>query len=234
MTIRGHVAATAVAAVLLAGCGGGGDGGGLVGNLSSAPGEPALSAYLQASHQGTLNASYLGDSYELQFSSVPNAGTTTFEGFAPAYSVVQTVTLKQNGQLLANDASTVYFALNPYEPLGVVSSGGTPYAVVTSSSPLPATINVGESGAFDSMTYYHDSSKAVMDADETVSYSVTANNSTTLLLCLNFTIANVTQQGLTDGMDNGTEKDCYTVNAAGNAALVSVAVTVGGNTLTFN
>ena len=96
MTMRGHVAAAAAAAVLLAGCGGGGDGGGLVGNLSSAPGEPALSAYLQASHQGTLNASYQGDSFELQFSSVPNAGTTTFEGFAPAYSVVQTVTLKQN------------------------------------------------------------------------------------------------------------------------------------------
>ena len=73
-----------------------------------------------------------------------------------------------------------------------------------------------------------------MDADETVSYSVTANNSTTLLLCLNFTIANVTQQGLTDGMDNGTEKDCYTVNAAGNAVLVSVAVMAGGTTLTFN
>jgi hypothetical protein len=221
---------------LLSGCGGGGYGGSSGGggmNLSSAPGETALVAYQQASHQNTLNASSSGNSFSLQVSSVPNSGTTTFNGSSPAYSTTDTVTLSENGTLIATNISTSYFLLNPFVPLGKVSSTGTPYAVVASSSPLPTTLTVGGSGAVDTLTYYHDSTKSTIDADETVTYSVMANNSTTLIVCLNSTISGVTTQGMADGLANDSESDCYTVDAAGNVALTSITVMVNGTTLTF-
>ncbi len=112
--------------------------------LSSAPGEAALVNYLQAAHQYTLNATdSSGNSYTIQFNSQPNAATTTFNGEAPAYSTVDTFTLEQNGVLIATRISTSYYLLNPYVPLGKTFSTGTPYGLVTSSTPFPTTLNVG-------------------------------------------------------------------------------------------
>ena len=104
---------------------------------------------------------------------------------------------------------------------------------MTSSFPLPATVTVGNSGAFDNLTDYHDSTLAVADADETATYSVEANNSTTLLTCFNTVISGVTAQGTADGLAAGTETDCYTVNSAGTAALFTITVTASGVTLKF-
>lgn len=203
-------------------------------NLSSAPGEAALVAYLQASHQTTLSATDTsGNSYSLQISTIPNAGTTTFDGSAPAYSTMVTLTLDKNGVLAANNVSTDYYLLNPYVPLGTVGGSGTPYAVVTSSTPFPTTLNVGTSGAIDNLTYYHDSTKATLDADAVGTYSVRADDPVFLLMCLNFVISDVTAQGTTDSLAASTETDCYIVDASGNTSLLSIALTVDGETLNF-
>ena len=227
-----------MAGVVLSACGGGGGGyggggGGGSMNLSSAPGESALVAFLGSSHQYTLTATNAGNTFTAKLSNAPNAGTTTFNGSAPAYSTVQTVTLDANGALVANSITTVYYLLNPYMDLGSVSNTGSPYAIVTTFSPLPATVTVGGSGGFETVTYYHDSTKTVLDADETITYTVSANDSTTLFVCLDSTISNVTAQGMADHMANGTESDCYTVDAAGTAALDSITLMVNGTTLTF-
>jgi len=179
--MRKQLLCAASTALLLAGCGGGGGGGGAAppANLSSAPGEAAINAYVQASHQGTLNATSGGNTFSAQYSFAPNPGTTTFNGVT-ANSSVRTVTLYQNGVLLANSVTTGYFKLNPYVPLGDTTTTGSPYGVVTAFSTLPATLTVGNSGALDSEVYYHDSTMAVVDADETDTYSVNANNSMTL------------------------------------------------------
>jgi hypothetical protein len=236
------IIACSMCATLAAGCGGGGGNGSspvaavspaAATNLSSAPGAMAMASYRQGAHKYTLKASNAGNSYTLQVSSVPNAGTTKFNGAAPAYSSVDTVTLDENGVMIANTVSTDYFLLNPYVPLGRVSSTGSPYGVVTSSSPLPTTLEVGSSGDMDSLTYYHDSSMSTLDAQEDDAYSVKANNTTTLLLCEDSSITNVTTQGTADDLVDDSESDCYTVDAAGNAALVSVALTVNGVTLKF-
>jgi hypothetical protein len=239
MKHRSMIANLLLCPALLVGCGGGGSGGGggskymMSMYLSSAPGETALSSYLQAAHQSTLNASYSGTNYQLQVGSTPGAGTTTFNGSSPAYSVVDNITVSKDGAVLATDTSTDSFLLNPFVPLGEVASTGTPYAVVTSSTPLPGTLDAGGSGSFYTLTLYHDSTKAVMDATETVTYSAMANNSTTLLLCLDYTISDVSAQGTMDGLTSATENDCYTVDSAGTAALSSVTVVVDGQTLTF-
>ena len=226
-------AALAVAAFLVHGCGGSGSESMGPSTLSSAPGEAALAGFLQANHQYSLNATDAVTRYTVQLSNVPNPGVTQFNGNAPAYSSLATIAVSKNGVQFASSVSTSYYLLNPYVPLGSVSSTGTPYAVVTSSFPIPATISVGNSGAFVNLTYYHDSTMATVDADETTTYSVTTHDSTTLLLCLNSTISGVTAVGLADGMTSATESDCYTVDASGSAALVSVALTVDGVTLNF-
>ena len=192
-----------------------------------------MASYLQASHKYTLKVSNGGNSYTLQVSTVPTPGRSSFNGSAPAYSSVDTVTLDENGVTLANNTSTDYFLLNPYVPLGRVSSTGSPYGVVTSSVPLPPTFDVGSSGSMDSMTYYHDSSMSLLDADEAATYSVKANNTTTLHVCMDSTITNVTAQGTADDLVDDGESDCYRIDDAGNTALVSVTLTINGTILTF-
>ncbi len=234
------IIASSMCAALTAGCGGGGGSAAspsmatlAAANLSSAPGETAMATYRQGAHKYILKAGNAGNSYTLQMSRVPNAGTTRFNGAAPAYSGVDTVTLAENGAVIANTVSTDYFLLNPYVPLGRVSSTGSPYGVVTSSVPLPATFDVGSSGSMDSLSYYHDSTMSALDANEAVTYSVKAHDTTTLLVCLDSTITNVTAQGTADDLVDDGESDCYREDAAGNATLVSVSLTVNGATLTF-
>ena len=141
--------------------------------------------------------------------------------------------MSKNGVVAATNISTGYYLLNPYVPLGTTDSTGTPYELVTSSTPLPATLNVGNSGPIDDTTIYHDSTMATVDADSVGTYSVEPNNSTTLLMYPNFVTSNVTAQGTADGLADNTETDCYSVDASGNRALFSISITVNGVTLRF-
>jgi hypothetical protein len=202
-------------------------------NLSSAPGDSALGAYLQASHQYALTTEYSGNLFALHLNSSPGSGTTTFDGQAPAYSTLDTVTLYKNGALVANGVSTSYFLLNPYVPLGNVSSTGSPYGLVTSSTPIPATFTVGSSGPAADLTYYHNSTRYIVDANEVDTYVVSANNSASLSLCLNSVISNTTAQGTSDGLGNDTESDCYTEDASGKLLLASITLSVSGVILRF-
>jgi hypothetical protein len=217
------------------GCGGGGYGGGMTNAyLSSAPGDAAMAAFLQADHHLMLSATdSASNSYTLQIDQVANAGTTTFNGVGPAYSDTATVLLTQNATQIGSSVDTSYYLLNPVMPLGKVNSTGSPYAIVTSSTPIPMTLTVGNSGAFDNVTYYHDSTMAVLDANEVSTYTVTSRDSMSLLYCVQAVISGTTTQGITDGMADGTETDCYAVTAAGMATAVSVSISAGGVTLTF-
>jgi hypothetical protein len=260
MKHRSLLAACLASVVLLSGCGGGGGSGGggsssmsstpptmmvptplvpipmVPMNMSSAPGEAALVGYLQTPHQYTLRAQGLGRSFSLDVNSAPNPGATTFNGSAPAYGTggKVTVTESQDPAPLASSAATAYYLLNPYVPLGDVSSSGSPYAVVATFVPFPATITVGMAGKVDDLTYYHDSKMTAIDAEETVDYTISAKDSASLLLCLNSTFSNVTAQGTADGIANGTQTDCYSVDAAGHAALYSSTRMVNGAMLSFH
>ncbi len=219
-------------AIALSGCGGGG-GGAAPSNLTSAPGEAAFSSYLQTNHQGTLTATINGHTLTLQYSLIPNSGTTTFDGNAPAYSATRTITLSEAGTQIANAMATDYFLLNPFVPLGSVSSTGSPYSVVTSSNPIPATLTVGDTGVLENDTEFHDSTKTVLDANSTATYTAQSHDSTTLLWCVQTVISDVTAQGTADGLADGTETDCYTVSSNGTANLFSIMLSVSGTTVTF-
>ena len=204
-------------------------------NMQAAPGEEALVGYLRTPHQQMLSAESSGRSYSLDVNSAPSSGTTKFNGSAPAYSTANnlTVTQSQAAAPLASRVTTAYYLMNPYVPLGSASSSGSPYAVVTNYLPFPTVLRVGTSGMVDNLTYYHDSTMSTMDANETVEYAIRANDSATLFLCLSDTVSNVTAHGTADGLANGAETDCYTVDAKGHAALSSITLTVNGTTLRF-
>jgi hypothetical protein len=223
--------AVILGAAVIAGCGGGGDGS-LTTNLSSAPGEAAMAGYVQATHHVSMTATASGSNFTLQMDQVPGNGTTLFNGFN-ANSLVTTVTLTQDGIQAAHSVDTSYFTLNPLVPLGKVNSTGSPYAVVNTSTALPTTLHVGDSGSFETLTYYHDSSQLIVDAYETDTYTISARDAATLLFCMKSVISGTTPQGDTDGLADGTEDDCYAINAAGTATLISVTVSLAGGTLTF-
>jgi len=209
------------------------------GDLASAPGESALVNYLQATHQYTLNATdSTGNSYTIQLSSRPNAAATAFDGNAPAYGTASALTLQLNGAFAGTVEkidSTLFYLLNPYVPLGTTFSGGTPYGLITGSTPLPATFNVGATGQVYSLTYYHDSTMSVVDASETVTYSIDAYDSESLHACLSYVLSDVTVVGGSDGLVPGQrEVDCYSIDAAGVATMFSISLMVSaGETLTF-
>lgn len=224
--------------LILTACGGGGGGGAAapapVPDLSSAPGESALVSYAQAPHQYTLSAtSSAGDALQITYSLAPSAGTSTFNGVQGAHSSVKTLTLTKNGTLVTSSVSTTYYLLNPYSPLGYTTSTGTPYQLVTTAAVLPATLTTGSSGTVASDILYHDSTTAIVDADETETYTVTANNASTLYFCVKDVVSNVSSQGAADGLIADSELDCYTVDAGGNVALSYVTLSVGTVSVTF-
>jgi hypothetical protein len=234
----------AALSMLVSACGGGGSGGAgtsMVNSppppmyLASAPGDSAFSAYLQASHQYSLSAvDNSGDTLTVDISSVPNPGTTSFNGFVGVDSSLDTATLKKNGVLVTTSVSTSYYTLNPYASLGNVSQTGSPYEVLVIHSPIPATVSAGDiNTGLDSGTAYHDSTKTLVDGNIGDSYYTGVNNATSLLFCINSQTTNVSAQGLSDGLADATETDCYSDDSSGNINLVSIALVVNGQTLTF-
>jgi hypothetical protein len=111
----------------------------------------------------------------------------------------------QNGEALANTIVTNHYLLYPYVPLGKTFSTGTPYGLITSSTPPPTTFNVGNTGPVYSLIYYHDASMAVIDGNETAKYSVYAVDSKSLEVCLSFVLSDVTLVGGSDGLVPGPE-----------------------------
>ncbi|MGH8232184.1 MAG: hypothetical protein ACRESY_10205 [Steroidobacteraceae bacterium] len=233
---HGVAVMTIATATLLAACGGG-SGGSYAPqpqpNLMSAPGEQSYSTFLQTNSSGTLSATNGADTYSIQYTFTASTNTTTFNGSAPAYSTTSALVIGKDNQEVATGTATTYYLLNHYVPLGQVEQNGTPYAVVTSSTPLPTTFTVGDSGSVYNQTYYHDSTMTVLDASESLTYAVQVNNSSTIMFCTTSQISGVTAQGTMDGLADGAETDCYTIDASGNMTFVSVSVEVGGVNLLF-
>jgi hypothetical protein len=102
-------------------------------------------------------------------------------------------------------------------------------AVFSSINPLPATLTVGDSGQLASGSY----SIAGLSGAPTAgtfaeTYSVSANNATTVKLTLTTTGSPLAQQA-TD-----TEVEVFTVDASGRITLVSIQLNLTGTVYTFN
>lgn len=220
-------------AALLAACGDGGGGSSSPADLASAPVASAINAYSQSNHSASLSGTTSsGTALTLDYSYTPNSGTVTFNGVA-ADSAVTTLTVLSGSSVVATATQTSYFTLNPYVPIGAVSSTGTPYYVVTASTALPSTVSVGQSGTLDTVSIYHDSTMTILDGNETQTWTASANDATTLLLCIDSAISGITSEGAADGLESASGSVCYTIDASGNATLVSATVTASGQSIAF-
>ena len=224
------------ASLLLSACGGGRDSSAPPPNLNSAAGAAAINAYFQASHSNTLTATDSGgNTWQVQVTFSPNAGTTTFNGTANASSAVQTLNVFRNGAPVTNSVETDYFLLNPFMSLGGVSTTGIT-EISSNTSPVPTTISVGQSGPLGTTTIYHDSTLATVDATRLETFSVQARDSSTLFFCVTDATNFVSGQGNVDGFGTDTESDCYAVDASGNASLAKIVLILNMpklTTLTF-
>lgn len=220
-------------ALTLSACGGGGSSSPAAANLQSAPGQAAIAAYYTSSQSGTLNGTdSSGNAYTFQYSLTPIVGTTAFEGHA-ANSATRSVTITRTGGGSANDISTIYFGVNPFTLYGSQLSSG-PYSVVTNFIAVPATITVGQNGPLGTGTYYHDSTKSIVDGQFTATYAVNGDTPSSVMFCETSVISGTTGQGTADGLANGSETDCYRVGSSGTAVLATLTVTVNGVTLNFH
>ncbi len=183
----------------------------------------ALSAIYQASYNVTLSAQYGVDTFTIQYSQTPGAAST-FEG-QPASTAFQTVTVSLNGVVASRTSGVTYFNASPFENLGAIDANGQ-YAVDANQQALPTYATVGQSGPLDTYTTYTDSSKSVVYAADTETWSLSSDTSTTAWLCDNDTHT-VIGSALT------VVTTCYEIDTTGNVLAVTIAMTINGTTLTF-
>jgi hypothetical protein len=222
--MRSAVVVTALLLALSA-CGGGG-------SSSDPPPQPNLKSARAPQQPYNIASTTLtatdgsGNTYTAIVSQTPNSGTVTFNG-QMAYSSVLSLTVLQNGATVATDTTTYYYLENPCSPLGIAgsTSGSQWYVLFNSSTPLPTTLTVGDSGPLGSGNYY-DATTNVEIGSLTATYSVTANDAASLLL-------NTYASGMINGIAV-SETITYRVDASGNISLSSVQVTENGQTLTFS
>ena len=173
----------------------------------------------------TLTATSGGNSYTAIYNQTPDNGTAMFDGQA-AYSSTISLTVTENGATIDTEASTAYYLVSPYEPLGLIGTvNGTAYTFLfTSTDPLPATLTVGTSGPLGSGTYYVAGTNTVIGS-LTETYSVTA-------VAINAVQLTIYGSGTVNG-SSVSETFTYTVDTSGTLALQSVQLTAKGVALTF-
>ena len=149
----------------------------------------------------------------------------TFRGQATNTSS-SSVILKKNGATVSASTGTDYFLSSPYSFVGTANSDGS-CDVGRDQHALPSYATVGQSGAF----YASDGQPGCgvfRTSSTTVVWSLSADSPTTAWFCL---VSSWVSTVVASYTETGTE--CYKVDQAGNVSAITLAVTVGGETLTF-
>ena len=195
MTFFAHLRRYAVATVVtlaLAACGGGGSESPVSSTLppgtSAATTFPLAAAMVHFLKEAkstpfsvTGTASGNGQALALTGSgtSVESNTTGTFNGAAAIVKTIRvTGTLESRGTMvpLGDTTTTQYFDSN-YKPLGALSSFG--YCVYSAQTALPATIRIGDSGAYYASSCYTNSARTTLLDTSTVSYALESATNTT-------------------------------------------------------
>jgi hypothetical protein len=164
-----------------------------------------------------------GNTWTAVFSSTPG-GMAMFNGQNASTSTIS-LTLSENGAVVATEDSTAYYLTSPYSPLGLSgTTSGTAWTnVITGYTPFPSTLSVGESGAVSASTYYNGMGTAIGSLTET--YTVTADSPSAVFV-------NINGAGSLNGVQE-SETLTYSVSDTGAVALVKAVVTVNGTTVTL-
>jgi hypothetical protein len=224
-----------LAFALIAGCSGGGGGG------SSAPATTSpTTTFPFASAGSTQTANGWSKTFTATTTgtatcsgsgtiNVSPANTATTFAITPtntvsALSGTQTVTLTWTNCTPTSSASNVTFYVNPstYDSYGAVKVG-TFYNVYLTAPVTPTTVKIGDSGIIGTINQYTDSTETVSDGLNQVSYTVSADTPTTVII----NIINTT----TGSTANSTEIAKYKLSTTGVITPISdtVSITSGVN-----
>jgi hypothetical protein len=212
------------AAVLLASCGGGGEGGGTspVASDLSFPLRDGMHASIQqgSSINYTVSGSCQGDAHTTSSTPAP----VTFNN-VPALVVSNSATMQLSNcsPTLLTDFSNDFYDSN-YDLIATTNSSGD-YGAFTIPSTIPVSVKVGDTGKIGIIDYT-DSSKTFSTGHDDISYAITADTANTA-------IVNVTNKSYgVNGTLTSTQQDRYRIKANGLMTPLStdIQLTSGGVT----
>lgn len=187
------------------------------------PLQVAMSAYSEAAHNFTINATNGANTYSLQIDRTP--GDTSTLGEQAASTTSTTEILSENGAVINTVFLTGYFQ-SPYTPLGEQNLSNGQYTVAANQVALPTNATVGQSGQFDTSTTYTSDTMATVYSTTTTTWSLAASTATTAWLCFNYAEVIV-------GSGAISEADCYNIDTTGDVSTIKANVSVNGTTLNF-
>ena len=179
--LKMRAAMSAFALATLQACGGGGDS--VVASSASFPISQALDSYVRDAKSSpvSITATVNGVPFAGSGTISESIATTTFEGVT-AFQKSSTLagTLSGFGQSIPiSSTSASYFDAN-FKPLGKTDSAQ--YCVTTSTTPVPATARIGDSGNWVVYTCYTGSSKTVRLGTIAATYVLEPDTATTGIL----------------------------------------------------
>jgi hypothetical protein len=167
-----------------------------------------------------------GNVFYLAISDTADAGTASFDGQMANYNTLGVaITENTNPNPVLSLGAVAFYLTSPYSPLGeeITQNGVIVETALLPSFTPPSSLTVGDSGQLDAISYYNTSNVLIGNATQT--YSVAANNATTVLVTLT-----------TTGTINGaatSDQETFAVDTSGNVVLQSFTLTVNGEVLTF-
>lgn len=187
-----------LALAFLASCGGDGGGSPLVSATASFPISQALESYVKDTKSSQLSITATKDSISLtgQGTLSESTTTTTFEGVTAFQKTsILTATLSGAGQTIPISSTSSSYFDSSFRPLGQTDTGQ--YCVTTSTTPIPATAKIGDSGSWFVYTCYTNSSKTLRLGTITVTYILEPETATTGILKINSQFSAVSGGGFT-------------------------------------
>lgn len=205
------------AASLVAGCGGGGGGAG--GATTTTTSFPLQAGYrARVAGGSTDNFTVSGTCTGTATFTNGAATASAFEGVS-GFAVAQTVTESFTNCTPATIAlsGTGYYD-GSYSPLGSSIPGVEYTKFLTAPPPLPASVKVGDTAVYATLTTYTDSTKSVTTGQRVLSYVVEADTA-------NSAIGNLITKGYNaSGQLLSTQQARYRIAADGTLTVVSIDI----------
>ena len=175
-------AAGIVSVALLAGCGGGG------GDSAAPPSTPANSVFALSAGYKARVASGANESFNLSGScsgtatiNTNAAAPSTFEGVSGfAAGQISTVNFTNCTPAASSATGTTYYNADSVN-IGLSIVGGEYSKFESPPSQLPASVKVGDTAVFATLTTYADSTKAVPTGKRVLSYMIESDTTTTAI-----------------------------------------------------
>jgi hypothetical protein len=200
--------------------------------------QPALNSLATQSLSFNINATdNAGNNYSYTYTVSPQSGQTVFNGQNVISSTV-TTTLTENGSAIALYGNlytnTVTHFYNPTTYQLVGTSGNYPgsFALYTSQNSVPSTANENYSVLYLNGNLYHDTQMQINDGSVTKTLQLNANTAQTALMCFSNNTT-LTQQGVNDGLYNGTLEVCFIINTSGVITGMQATLPINNSILTF-